>query len=108
VTPNRFQHAISRSRIARNIINNISSSPTRSLARVVTKADKKSVVFRRLLRAAADSRSKIPGRMATTKGTADRIDLDTGGAGATVAAGTGPIVRTVQTVRTLVADISKT
>ena len=50
------------------------------------KADNKmSAVFRHSSRAAG-SRSKIPDRMATTRVTADRIDLDIAGADATVVA----------------------
>ena len=85
----RFRRVISRSRIGRNIRNirnSISSSPTRSPTRAVMKADNKmSAVFRHSSRAAG-SRSKIPDRMATTKVTADRIDLDIAGADATVVA----------------------
>ena len=52
--------------------------------------------------------SRIPDRMATTRVTAARIDLDIAGAGATVVADIDRIVRIVRTVRISVADISKT
>jgi len=71
------------------------------------KADRTLAVFRHSSRAAG-SRSKIPDRMATTRVTAARIDLDIAGAGATVVADTDRIVTIVRTVRILVADTRKT
>ena len=105
--PPRDQQVQNRRNI-RNIRNSISSSPTRSPTRAVMKADNKmSAVFRHSSRAAG-SRSKIPDRMATTRVTADRIDLDIAGADATVVADIDRIVRIARTVRISVADISKT
>ena len=79
----------------------------RNPTRAAMKAARTSAVFRHSSRAAG-SRSKIPDRMATTRVTAARIDLDIAGVDATVVAATDRIVRIVRTVRISVADISKT